>query len=366
MGLTQHDISVLVVDDSAFMRKAITIMLESDPGIKVIGSASNGLEGLEMIQRLKPDLVTMDIEMPRMDGLTALKKIMEDHPVPVMMLSSTTEEGARATLEALELGAVDFIPKQLSNASLDIMNIKQTLICKIKEIHSRRRTLMAGLTRRKKSVEKYNEIQHNLQTLKFKPSDYIHAKFEIVAIGTSTGGPVALQKVIPNIPVDFPVGILIAQHMPKNFTKSLAERLNEQSKIHVKEAEDGEPVVAGAAYIAPGGRHMSLERWGKKAEIRISDMPCESPYKPSVDILMDSVAKVHGEHSLGIIMTGMGRDGLEGLEKIKARGGKILAQNENSCVVYGMPRVVIEKGLADKIVPLDNLAAEIVSYFKMF
>jgi len=172
-----------------------------------------------------------------------------------------------------------------------------------------------------------------------------------------------LQKVLPHIPADFPVGILIAQHMPPNFTKSLAERLNELSAVHVKEAENGEPIVAGAAYVAPGGRHMSVKRWGNKAEVRISDKPSDISFKPSVDILMDSVARVHGERSLGIIMTGMGRDGLQGIEKIKAQGGKIIAQNENSCVVYGMPRVVIEQGLADKIVPLDNIAAEIISCF---
>jgi len=360
MAISSPEIRVLVVDDSAFMRKAITIMLESDPQIKVIGTARNGLEGVEKAAELKPDLVTMDIEMPQMDGLTALRKIMNTNPVPVMMVSSLTSSGAKATLDALDLGAVDFIPKQLSYVSLDIVKIQDTLIKKIKEIHSRRRTLMAshalGARKKKQNLPAAPEMAKKIQSLKRK-------NMNVVAIGVSTGGPPALQKVIPQLPQSFPVGILIVQHMPPSFTKSLADRLNGLSQLHVKEAEQGETVVAGAVYISPGDKHMTVRKWGRSSEIQLSDKPYDTLHKPSVDVMLDSVAEVYRSGSLGVIMTGMGCDGVNGLRKIKSYGGQVIAQNENSCIVYGMPRAAIEEGLSDKIVALENISSAIVSYF---
>jgi two-component system chemotaxis response regulator CheB len=359
MGLQENIIKVLVVDDSAFMRKALSMMLESDPQIKVIDTARNGIEGIEKVEKLKPDLVTMDIEMPQMDGLTALRKIMSSNPLPVMMVSSLTTDGANATLNALDLGAVDFIPKQLSYVSLDIVKIKEQLIQKIKAIHARRRTLLArhAMARRRPAVATPTRPPQPIAR------SLMRKDVSIVAVGVSTGGPPALQQVIPKLPKGFPVGVLIVQHMPPNFTKSLADRLNGISHLHVKEAEHGEPIVAGAAYVAPGDKHMTIRKWGSQAEVQLSDEPTNVLHKPSVDVMMNSVADVFGGRTLGVIMTGMGSDGVNGLRNIKSKGGKVIAQNENSCVVYGMPRAAVEGGLADKVVALERIATEIGSYF---
>ncbi len=363
MALAGSEIRVLVVDDSAFMRKAITMMLESDPGIKVIGTARNGLEGIEQVEKLKPDLVTMDIEMPQMDGLTALRKIMKSHPVPVMMVSSLTSDGAKATLDALELGAVDFIPKQLSYVSLDIVKIKETLIQKIRAIHSRRRTLMANYALKSRSVSTATRGQKAVPPPAPVSRSLTRKYFDVISIGTSTGGPPALQQVISRLPVGMPVGILVVQHMPPNFTKSLAQRLDSISPLHVKEAEHGEPVVPGVVYIAPGDRHLTVRKWGKNSEVQLADEPSDLLHKPSVDVLMSSVADIYRGRTLGVIMTGMGHDGINGLRKIKSMGGKVIAQNENSCVVYGMPRAAVEEGLADRIVPVESIANEIIGFF---
>ena len=368
MGIPINKINVLVVDDSAFMRKAISMMLEEDPGIKVIGMARDGEEAIAKVAHLKPDLVTLDIEMPRMDGLTALSRIMKENPTPVVMVSSLTSEGADATLEAFDRGAVDFIPKQLSFVSLDIVKIKKDLIEKVKQIHSRRRTLMAqyalGL-RRKKSAGKSKGSAAGFvrQTSKsYKP--LVRQGVRVVAIGVSTGGPPALQTVIPSLPSDLPSGVLVVQHMPPTFTRSLANRLDGISEMKVKEAEHGEPIVAGCVYIAPGDKHMKAVRWGKNAEIRLDDEPSDTLHKPSVDVLMNSVADVYGGESLGVMMTGMGSDGVEGIARMKSKGAKVIAQNEQTCVVYGMPRAVVERKLADKVSPVDRIASDIMSYFR--
>lgn len=367
---TDQKIRVLVVDDSAFMRKAISIMIGDDPQIEVIGTASNGEEGVEKVMALAPDLVTMDIEMPRMDGLTALRKIMADKPTPVMMVSSLTTDGAQATLDALELGAVDFIPKQMSYVSLDIVRIKLDLIEKIKYINSHKHTLMS----RFRSNRARPAAEQDQKTSKPKPaptrvvtmpaaSKTPKKPLRVVALGTSTGGPPALQAVIPNLPKNFPVPVLVVQHMPPTFTKSLANRLNGLSELSVKEAENGERIEAGMVYIAPGDRHMTLEKRGVNHYIRLSTEPSDTLYKPSVDVMMNSVVEFYGGTTLGVIMTGMGHDGLEGLKKIKAKGGIIIAQDEASCVVYGMPRAAVEAGITDRIAPVDHIAREMVNCF---
>ncbi|MBN1211749.1 MAG: chemotaxis response regulator protein-glutamate methylesterase [candidate division Zixibacteria bacterium] len=365
------EIRILVVDDSAFMRKAITIMLESDPQIKVIGTARDGAEGLEKVQLLKPDLVTMDIEMPRMDGLTALREIMQKHPVPVMMVSSITTEGARATLDALELGAVDFIPKQMSYVSLDIVKIKDELLNKIKDIVRRKHLLMSRFRQRQ-----FDSLKTGPVSTKEKPAESPPVEISslpvvkkrqhivnIIAIGSSTGGPPALQSIIPKLPRNLPVGIVIAQHMPPMFTKSLADRLDSLSEVTVREAENGQVLEPGLVLIAPGGKHLLVKRRGTRPQVVVTTYPEDTLYHPCVDVMMNSVADAYGRSTMGVILTGMGSNGLEGLALLKKRGGVIIAQNEATCVVYGMPRAIIEAKLADHIAPIDRIAHEIISYF---
>jgi two-component system chemotaxis response regulator CheB len=359
-------VNVLIVDDSAFMRKSLSIMLESDPGIKIIGTARDGLDGYEKAKLLRPDIITMDVEMPRMDGLTALEKIMKDCPTPVVMVSSITTEGAEATLKAMDLGAVDFIPKQMSYVSLDIVKIKQDLVDKIKAI-ARSRSLSQRLASIRGVAQR---LQPQAQPLGapaaarhvsenvFKPST---VDFHVVALGISTGGPFSLQKIIPMLPKEFPLPILIVQHMPPKFTKSLSDRLNGMSQITVKEAEHGEQIKGGTVYIAQGGFHMKAVKNGLSApKIDISEQPATTLHRPSVDVMMESVVQAYGRNVLGVIMTGMGHDGLEGLKLIKARNGYCLAQNEDTCVVYGMPKSAVDAGLADAITPLENIPETLV------
>jgi len=363
-------IRILLVDDSAFMRKALTMMLESDPGIKVIGTARDGQEGVEKVRLLKPDLVTLDIEMPRMDGLTALREIMDKTPVPVMMVSSITTDGAQATLDALELGAVDFIPKQMSYVSLDIVKIQTELIAKIKDIARRRHHLMARFRQRRFARIGQGQAtaatQTSSATISYQPGKPIRKRthsVSIIAIGTSTGGPPALQAVVPRLPRNFPVGIIVAQHMPPTFTKSLAERLDGLSQVTVREAANGDKIEPGLVLVAPGGRHLTIRKRGPFSYAVVSDHPADTLYKPCVDVMMNSVAKEHGRSSLGVIMTGMGNNGVVGIKNVKQQGGVVIAQDEASCIVYGMPRAIVEAKLADHVTPLDNIAAEIVSYF---
>lgn len=348
----QEPIKVLVVDDSAFMRKSISIMLEEDPGIKVISTARDGLEGLELTKKLRPDLVTLDIEMPKMDGLTTLENIMKDCPTPVIMVSSLTTEGAEATIKALELGAVDFIPKELSFINVNIIKIREELIRKVKEIVSQR-----SVRRRFANVRPSSTLQKEVSyTSKYQSLPKIG--YRAVALGISTGGPLSLQKVIPfltfkNVPM------FIVQHMPPKFTKSLAQRLNDLSPLTVKEAEEGEVVKNGTIYIAPGGYHMTLKKQPGFISIKISEQPADTLHKPSVDVMMNSVIDIYGKHTLGVMMTGMGKDGSIAFDRLKKLGGYTIAQDQESCVVFGMPRAVIEEGNADVIADLEKIPFKI-------
>jgi two-component system chemotaxis response regulator CheB len=353
-------IRVLVVDDSAFMRKALTVMLESDPSIKVVGSARDGLEAIDKFQRLKPDLITLDIEMPRLDGLAALREIMAKSPVPVMMVSSATTTGAQATLDALELGAIDFISKDASRSGQDIMKIKDELLNKVKDIVSRKRASGTGL--RSDTTEPGAPSGHLTVGRSLRKTQG-NRDISIIAIGSSTGGPLALRTIVSRLPRNLPAGVVIAQHMPSMFTRSLAERLDSLSQMSVREAETGDRVEPGVVLIAPGGRHLTVRRSAGSPFVFVSDHPKDSPYRPSVDLLMSSVARTCGSAAMGVILTGMGSDGVEGLTEIKAEGGVVIAQNEQSCIIYGMPRAAIEADLADHIVSLDDIASEIVSYF---
>ncbi|MHB8231593.1 MAG: protein-glutamate methylesterase/protein-glutamine glutaminase [bacterium] len=341
-------IRVLIVDDSPFMRRAISSLLEGENDIKVVGTAKDGQDGIRQIQDIKPDIVTMDIEMPVMNGLSALKIIMEKFPLPVIMLSSLTEEGAKETLDALDLGAADYIPKNLSNVSLNILKIKDELLSKIRAI-----------TAKKYYFKSYRDAPVRESVPFINKS--CNNKIDIVAIGSSTGGPKALQEVIPNLPQNFPVPIILVQHMPKAFTGSFAERLSSISHIKVMEASGGEIIKPGVAYLSPGDKHLSVvraERGG--VMISLSDEPEDLINKPSVSVMMESVAKLYPGKSIGVILTGMGSDGLLGMKKIKETGGKTIVQDEATCVVYGMPKAVADKGYADIILPIYKISDEII------
>ena len=350
-------VKVLIVDDSAFMRNALTTMLASDPEIKIIGTARDGLEAIAKVADLKPDIVTMDVEMPRMDGITALRHIMEKTPVPVIMVSSLTMDGAKVTLDALDIGAVDFIPKNLSDLSINIVKIREILLDKIKQIARK------GLVMRRSAPAAGTAAPRVMEMPK---TPLVRTtgdrRVGVVSIGTSTGGPKALQEIIPNLPKDFPCPIVIAQHMPPNFTGPFAERLDQLSQISVKEAQEGDVLKPGLALIAPGRGHMRVKRpRGLETVITISENKEEFIYRPSVDALMASIAEFFPGRALGVILTGMGNDGAKGMASMKQNGSRIFAQNEDSCVVYGMPKAVVDAGLADKILSIEEMAGEIVN-----
>jgi len=356
-----RQIRILVVDDSAFMRVALKKIIEEDGTIKVIDTARNGEEALEKIKRHKPDLITLDIEMPVMDGLTVLERIMNDMPMPVIMISSLTEEGADATLRALDLGAVDFIPKGgKSYVNLDIVKIGEQLRQKIRAIVTKGRIQKVLYYSREKRASETERASITAKPLSFPE---VEEKCGIVTLGISTGGPLALQKMIPMIPEDYSSSILIVQHMPPTFTQPFARRLNQLAKVQVKEAAEGDITEPGTVYIAPGGKHMVFERKGNgKLVIKLSMIPSDTLFRPSVDVMMLSAASVYRGKILGVIMTGMGNDGLKGMTMIKELGGITLAQDEATCVVYGMPKACVKSGIIDYTIPLESLAESIVHY----
>jgi two-component system, chemotaxis family, protein-glutamate methylesterase/glutaminase len=351
----ENVIKVIIIDDSAFMRKSLTLMLESDKEIRVIGTARDGNDGIDKIRKLKPDIVTLDIEMPGMDGLTALKIIMEQMPVPVLMVSSLTTEGAYSTMQAFELGAVDFISKDLASLSTNIRNIKDELIDKIKQIVQSRLVQTRFRMRRlvQSSSVRKSQSKSEIRIISFES---VAADLQAVVVGISTGGPEVLHNLIPRIPKQFPLGIAIVQHMPPHFTKSLADRLNTLSKVYVKEAEHGEIFEPGKVLIAPGGKQMTFCNDGPYVRTEISDEPLTALYRPSADIMMKSAAATFRGPLLGLIMTGMGKDGVEGLKSIKSKGGYVIAQDEESCIVYGMPQAALEEGVVDSMVPPEKIS----------
>jgi two-component system chemotaxis response regulator CheB len=348
-------IKAVVVDDSAFMRKSLSLMLESTGEIEVVATARDGQEGIEMVKSKMPDIVTMDIEMPRMDGLTALQKIMKEHPTPVLMVSSLTTEGAKETLKALEYGAIDFIPKELSYVNVSIIKIKEDLVAKVKAIVSQK-----SLNLRLKRIQNFNIDKNNSSLtpkIDYNSKTIPQIGFRAIALGISTGGPMSLQRVIPLISKKLTIPMFVVQHMPPKFTKSLAERLNGLSDVEVKEAEDKEIVRGGVVYIAPGGFHMTIDKTtNSQNQIKISEQPTDTLHRPSVDVMMNSVIKVYNKYALGVIMTGMGRDGADAIKELKMKGGYSIAQDEDTCVVYGMPKAIVDAGNADAILPLDSIA----------
>lgn len=346
-------IKVLIVDDSALIRKIITDILEEDREIKVIGTAKDGKEALEKIPRLKPDLITLDIEMPVMDGISTLKSIVKKHQIPVVMLSSLTVKGADLTLKALEIGAVDFITKPRNVFSIGNKDEKNQLIEKVK---------MASKTKVKK-VGVYNRNIEEVKENTIKRTDYTDKPYDsIVAIGTSTGGPKALQEIIPKLPYNINASIVVVQHMPAGFTRSLANRLNSISQIKVKEGENGEKLKRGYCYIAPGDFHMSVEQNKRDFFIKLDKSPPISGLRPTADVLLKSVSKLNGIKKTGIILTGMGSDGAEGISQLKKSNSYTIAESEESCVVFGMPKSAINTGNIDLILPLNKIKDEIIKW----
>ncbi|MCH8326956.1 MAG: chemotaxis response regulator protein-glutamate methylesterase [Candidatus Marinimicrobia bacterium] len=343
-------IRVVIIDDSAFMRKAIQIMVESDPEIQVVGMARDGAEGVEMVRNLKPDCITLDLEMPRMNGLEALDIIMRDTPTPTLVVSSISTEGAEITLEALDRGAMDYIPKTQSFVAIDITSIKDELLRKIKSIvahaPTKRRAFMDAIQRRRNRAEALENSTEDGANIPIKQS-LINKDYQVLAMGVSTGGPPVVQYILENLPGDFPVGVMVAQHMPEVFTKPFAERLNKLSPLNVKEAEHGETLEKGTVLIGKGGQHMVVQRKGNSVIVDMSQRPEGLLYYPSADLMFSSLASVFGEHTLGVILTGMGHDGLLGLRDTNKANGTIIAQNEETCVIYGMPKAVVDDGIAD-------------------
>jgi len=352
-------IRVLVVDDSAFMRKVISDIVNQDPHLEVVGTARDGQDALQKIQGLKPDVVTMDVEMPGMDGLAALEQLMKTNPVPVIMISSLTKQGAELTFKALQLGAVDFIAKPSGQISLDIDKVRDEIINKIKT---------AAGTRNKLANFKYQEVIKPFEPVTGKKLEKSSDLKNIVLIGTSTGGPKALHEVIPRLPANTNAGILIVQHMPPGFTRSLAERLDSMSQIMVKEAEHGDKIVPGCAYIAPGDYHLTVNRPANGMHelfINLTKDPPQGGHRPSVDIMLESVARNFWANMVCVIMTGMGRDGSQGVQKVKDRGGKVIAEHQSTCIVYGMPKAAVETGCVDKVVMLQDISKEIIRFLQV-
>ncbi len=341
-------IEVLVVDDSAYMRKVVSNLLESDENIVVIGTARDGLDALEKIKSLKPDVVTLDVEMPRLDGLSALQRIMKECPTPVIMLSSLTQDGSETTVKALTLGAIDFVGKPSGTISLDIHKVQEELVAKVR-VASR-----AVVTNFRSSI--LPVLQKPVSFSPVLPSGLTPNR--LVVIGSSTGGPNALQQVVPRLPGNLSAAVLIVQHMPPGFTKSLANRLNDTSQLEVCEAQEGDELLSGKAYVAPGGYHMILR---SKTLLGLNQNPPVHSVRPAVDVTLESAVDFYGSRIVAVILTGMGFDGSRGAASVKQAGGKTIAQNEATCVVYGMPRVVVEMGKADRILPIHNIADEIVA-----
>lgn len=340
-------IKVLIVDDSAYNRKAITAMLESS-GIKVAGTAVDGEDAIKKVITLKPDIITLDLEMPKMDGFTFLRVMMNKFPIPTIVISSRSED--QNVFKALELGAVDFIAKPTHHVSAELLKIREELLYKVG---------MAGHV----SMERIKVVQPQFaeRPLRRITVDMPPVDFPMVVIGASTGGPPALQTVLSMLPPDVPAAVAISQHMPAGFTRTFAERLDRLSPIHVKEADDGEVVRPGCVLLSPGGYHLTFARRGATVNACLLKGAGGDRYTPSVDKMFISASEAFGEKLVAVVMTGMGNDGKEGIVSIKTRGGKTIAQSEDTSVIFGMPREAISTGMVDRILPLEKIAEGITA-----
>lgn len=350
-------VRVLIVDDSASVRQTLTHVFESDPEIEVIGSAADPFMAAKKIQEDLPDVITLDVEMPRMDGITFLRKIMSQHPIPVVMCSSLTEEGSETLMQALEAGAVDVILKPKLAAADHLAEVAER-ICQVVKNASH-----ARLRGTKSYVRKYvPEAKLTADAVLPPPSGKAMARTTemVVCIGASTGGTEALREVLEALPGNAP-GIVIVQHMPANFTTAFAKRLNTLCEVSVKEAEHGDPVLRGHVLIAPGDKHLLLERQGARYHVSVKEGPLVSRHRPSVDVLFRSAARAAGANAMGVILTGMGDDGAKGMLEMHQGGAFTVAQDEASCIVFGMPKEAINHGGVDKILPLEQVAREILA-----
>jgi two-component system, chemotaxis family, protein-glutamate methylesterase/glutaminase len=351
-----NKIKVLIVDDSAVVRQALSSILATDPSIEVLGTAADPFFAAMKIAKEAPDVITLDIEMPRMDGLTFLRKLMTQHPLPVVVISSLTAKGTETALKALEYGAVEIITKPQMHTR-EFIEESKIRICDAVKAASKARTSRKPFEQKLKV-----EPKHNADVVLLPAQNYSMIKTTeiVVAIGASTGGTSALQVFLETLPPSVP-GIVIVQHMPENFTRSFADRLNELCRIEVKEAETGDAVTRGRALIAPGNKHMLLKRSGARYFVEIQDGPLVNRHRPSVDVLFRSTAMYAGRNAVGIIMTGMGDDGARGLLEMREAGARTIAQDEKSCVVFGMPKEAINMGAALTVVPLEKIADQIIS-----
>ncbi|WP_397454306.1 chemotaxis response regulator protein-glutamate methylesterase [Pseudomonas versuta] len=370
-------VKVLVVDDSGFFRRRVSEILSADPTIQVIGTATNGREAIDQTLALKPDVITMDYEMPLMDGITAVRHIMQRCPTPVLMFSSLTHEGARVTLDALDAGAVDFLPKNFEDISRNPEKVKQLLCEKVHSISRSNRRLSSysaplaampapvasrpapgglAVPASTPAPVRTTPVASRAAPAAASPAPKRKA-YKLVAIGTSTGGPVALQRVLTQLPGNFPAPIVLVQHMPAAFTKAFAERLDKLCRISVKEAEDGDMLRPGLALLAPGGKQLMIDGRGT---VRILPGDERLNYKPCVDITFGSAAKAYGDKVLAVVLTGMGADGREGARLLKQGGSTVWAQDEASCVIYGMPMAIVKAGLADAVYSLDDVGRYLV------
>jgi len=370
-------VKVLVVDDSGFFRRRVSEILSADPTIQVVGTATNGKEAIDQALALKPDVITMDYEMPMMDGITAVRHIMQRCPTPVLMFSSLTHEGARVTLDALDAGAVDYLPKNFEDISRNPDKVKQMLCEKVHTISRSNRRF--GSYASHAPVAAAAPASSHAPASSFSSPAAARAPvparapapatapahspapkrkpYKLVAIGTSTGGPVALQRVLTQLPANFPAPIVLIQHMPAAFTKAFAERLDKLCRINVKEAEDGDMLRPGLALLAPGGKQMMIDGRGT---VKILPGDERLNYKPCVDITFGSAAKSYGDKVLSVVLTGMGADGREGARLLKQGGSTVWAQDEASCVIYGMPMAIVKANLADAVYSLDEIGKHLV------
>ncbi|NWO05241.1 MAG: chemotaxis response regulator protein-glutamate methylesterase [Alteromonadaceae bacterium] len=383
-------VSVLVVDDSGFFRRRLKEILTASGQIKVVGTASNGREGVELAEKLRPDVITMDYEMPVMDGISAVREIMKKCPAPVLMFSSLTYEGARVTLDALEAGAVDFLPKNFEEIARDSSQLQKILIQRVMDVSGSRPGMKTPPPSRPspsqatparpeprqpaqpsrparspqrpspKAAEPARKPEPEPETPHRAGPKTPTKHYQVVAIGTSTGGPVALQKVLTELPASFPAPIVLVQHMPASFTPAFAERLNRLCKIQVRQAEDGDMLRPGLALLAPGGKQMMIENRGGQGRVRILASDERLNYKPCVDVTFGSLARSFPGKTLGVILTGMGADGKDGCRLMKQTGSVIWSQDEKTSVIYGMPMAVARAGLSDEILPLQDVGPRLV------
>ena len=357
MAAAEKKTRVLIVDDSAFMRKVLEEIIRTDPKLEVVGQAKDGREAITMAQSLQPDVLTMDINMPRMDGLEATQHIMTQNPRPILIVSSESRQGAASTLRALELGAIDFVTKPSSGIDLDMKNVRDELLSKLKMAAKVRVVRTAARHDSSAAVESKSPAQSTMEAGNSEP------RLPLVVIAASTGGPATLMRLVPRFPKDFPAAVVLVQHMPATFTSQLSLQLTEVASIRVKEAEANEALQTGIFYVCPGSHHLRISLTGR---IKLDDGPRISGYRPCADVAFESAAAYGGANVVGVVLTGMGNDGAKGVQALKAARGYVLAQDEATSVIFGMPAEAIRTGAVDQVVGIDEMYPAIEKYLESF